>query len=128
MAGEQVGIGSRVIIEMVDASGDAEQMILTLVPDHAADYDAGLIGVSTPLAKAIRGKHAGAVVVYDVGDMVEIRIVDVSQGTAQLDDDRAARRQASYDEALRKAERTNAEMFASSYGSKWGGYELDEET
>ena len=41
--------------------------------------------------------------------------------------DAAERRQAAYDEALRKAERTNAEMFASSYGSKWGGYELDEE-
>ena len=43
-------------------------------------------------------------------------------------DDAAARRQAKLDEAVRKAEQTNAEMFASSYGSKWGGYEMPDDT
>ncbi len=36
------------------------------------------------------------------------------------------RRQAILDEAVRKAERTDAEMFAASYNGKWGDYNTDE--
>ena len=123
---EQIGIGMHVVIEMRSADGGNERMAFDIVPEHAADYGAGFVGANTPLAKAIRGKFAGATVPYNIGDIVEIQIVDVAPAEPSSPDDSVARRQAAYDETLRKAERTNAEMFASSYGSKWGGYEMDE--
>jgi transcription elongation GreA/GreB family factor len=123
----QVGIGTMVVIELISASGEREPMSVRIVNDQAADYDAGLIGANTPLAKALLGKFVDTTVPYGMGDIKAIHIVEIFKPAEQAPADGASRRQASYDEALRKAERTNAEMFASSYDSKWGGYELDEE-
>ncbi|RIK55525.1 MAG: hypothetical protein DCC57_05300 [Chloroflexi bacterium] len=121
----RVGLGCHVEVELIDDQGQAERMAFDLVPAHAADFDRGLLAETTPLAKAIRGKPAGAVVPYVQGDIRRVRIVAVRAGEMEAAPDAAARRQAVLDEARRKAEQTNAEMFAASFSGKWGDYQID---
>lgn len=121
----QVGQDSHVEVELIDEYNNGERMEFDLVADKAADFASGRIGVGTPLGKAIRGKFAGSVVDYVQGDIRKVRILRVAPLQAKVGDDAEARRQALLDEAVRKAERTNTEMFASSYDGKWGDYNTE---
>jgi hypothetical protein len=118
-----VGIGVRVELELIDESGGVERLNVLLVREEAAALDQGRLGVNTPLGQAIRGKRVGRVLDYCMGDICQVRIVRVEPGEA-VDEDTTARRQAVIDEARRKAEQTNAEMFAASFSGKWGDYDL----
>lgn len=119
-------VGTQVEVELVDEGGGAERMVFELVAENAADFDRGLLGINTPLAKAIRGKAEGSVVAYAMGDIRSVRIVGVRPSEVDAAPDAAERRQATLDEARRKAERTNADLFAASYSGKWGDYRTDE--
>lgn len=121
----QVGQDCHVEVELIDEQNEREAMEFDLVADKAADFDNGRIGVSTPLAQAIRGKKAGSEVDYAQGDIRKVRIVSVTPLANNVSDDASARRQAIMDEALRKAERTDTEMFAASYDGKWGDYNTE---
>jgi hypothetical protein len=122
----QVGQDSHVEVELIDDQNNSELMEFDLVADRAADFALGRIGVNTPLGKAIRGKFTGSIVPYVMGDIRQVRILRVSPLEAPANDDVTARRQAILDEARHKAERTNADMFASSFSGKWGDYNTDE--
>jgi hypothetical protein len=122
----QVGQDSHVEVELIDEQNNGERMEFDLVADNAADFASGRIGVNTPLGKAIRGKFAGNVVEYVKGDIRKVRILHVTPLRGEAPEDASARRQAILDEARRKAERTNTEMFAASYDGKWGDYNTDE--
>lgn len=121
----QVGQDSHVEVELIDDQNNGERMEFDLVADQAADFANGRIGVNTPLGKAIRGKFVGAVVTYVQGDIRKVRILNATPLQNKAFDDAEARRQAILDEAFRKAERTNTEMFASSYDGKWGDYNTE---
>ena len=122
----QVGQDSHVEVELIDEQNSAERMEFDLVADSAADFANGRIGVGTPLGKAIRGKFAGSVVDYVKGDIRRVRILNVKPLQEQVSDDAAARRQTVLEEAVRKVERTNTEMFAASYDGKWGDYNTED--
>lgn len=122
----QVGQDTHVEVELIDEQGNGERMEFDLVADSAADFAGGRIGAGTPLGKAIRGKFVGNVVDYSKGDICKVRILHVAPLQNKVTDDAAARRQAILNEARRKAERTNTDMFASSYSGKWGDYTTDE--
>ena len=121
----QVGQNCHVVVELIDDQDQHERMEFDLVADKAADFDQGRIGVSTPLGKAIRGKFVDSVVDYVQGDICKVRIVTAMPLESNVADDAAARRQAMLDEAVRKAERTDTEMFAASYDGKWGDYNTE---
>lgn len=121
----QVGQNYHVVVELINDQDQREQMAFDLVADKAADFDKGRIGVSTPLGKAIRGKFVDSVVDYVQGDICKVRIVMATPLETKVVDDAAARRQAILDEAVRKAERTDTEMFAASYDGKWGDYNTE---
>jgi hypothetical protein len=121
----QVGLDCHVEVELIDEYNNTERMEFDLVTDQAADFAQGRIGVNTPLGKAIRGKSVGNIVKYVQGDIRQLRILNVTALQSKATDDADARRQAILDEARRKAERTNTEMFASSYDGKWGDYTTD---
>ncbi len=122
----QVALDTYVTLELLDGSGSCEAMAVQIVRPEASDMDAGLLGANTPLALAILGKFPGTTVGYAMGDIELVRIVSVMPAVTPPDPDAARRRQTILDEARRKAEQTNAEMFAASYGSKWGGYDVGE--
>jgi hypothetical protein len=121
----QVGQNCHVEVELVDDQDQREPMAFDLVADKAADIDHDRIGIGTPLGKAIRGKFAGDVVDYIKGDIRKVRIVKVTPLETKISDDANARRQAVLEEAVRKAERTDTEMFAASYDGKWGDYNTE---
>lgn len=122
----QVGVNTHVVVQLIAGTEGVETMEFDLVRAKSADIDAGFLGDTSPLAKAILGQSVGATMAYTMGDITAVRIVAISQRHAVPPDDTATQRQAKLEEAVRKAERTNAEMFASSYGSKWGGYEISD--
>ncbi|MEZ4615539.1 MAG: GreA/GreB family elongation factor [Caldilineaceae bacterium] len=125
---EQVRIGAHVEVDLIDEAGDCEKVAFDIVREQYADFAKGLLGVQTPLAKAILGKLAGMTVAYTMGDICQVRIRHVSAAAPQVLEDAEARRQAAQQQALNAVERTNAEMFAASYSGKWGDYQLDDQS
>lgn len=120
---EQVGIGAYVELELIDEWEDRESLQFQLVPAQHANLAQGLLGANTPLAQAIRAKFAGDEVDYQMGEIRRVRIVSVQRmKLGELED--TAQQQA---EALRRAksavDQANAQSFAASYSSKWGGYD-----
>ena len=115
---------SKVLVELVDGSGVAEQMTVTLVESKQADFKSGLLDENAPLALALIGHRAGDIVPYQVGDLKEVHILSVERWEPAVRDAAEKRR-----EAVRKAEAhseiINQLNFATASGSKWGDYEVD---
>lgn len=124
---EQVRIGAQVMVELVNEHGDGEPLTVTIVREQFADLENGRLGAQTPLAKAMLGKCAGVAIPYRMGDIRQLRILDVRPAPMAVLEDTEARRQAALQAAVAAAERTNAEMFAASYSGKWGDYELGDD-
>ncbi len=117
-----VEFGSHVTIELIDEQGHSETISFDIVNEHAADMSRGWLGENTPLAKAIMGQPVGQVVTYRQGDIQGVRILSAEPSQIQPASQVAAR-QAALKKAQTEAERTNAEMFASSFSGKWGDYD-----
>lgn len=123
----QAAIGTRVELDLLGDGQMIDRIAVDIVFDRSANLDQDFLGASSPLAKAIIGKPTGTMVNYAMGDITHVYIVSVVRSMRTPPADAADQRQAILDEARRKAERTNAEMFASSYGSKWGNYDVSDE-
>lgn len=115
----QVRPGCLAEVELVSQSGAVERLAFTLVDDSQADFDAGFLGLSTPLAKAILGRLAGQTLAYRAGDLQSVKILSVARGREQTEDV-AARRQAVIDKAIKHSDSVNAMIFAGAVNSKWG--------
>lgn len=120
---DAVAIGLHVAIEMIDQRGECEALAFDIVPERAADFDQGLLGVNTPLAQAILGHKVGSMLPYRLGDVRSVRILSVGPPQAEALADARSRRQAALQKAMDAAARTNAEMFAASFSGKWGDYD-----
>jgi hypothetical protein len=118
----RVRVGRRVQVVLIHQDDSEEPLTLDIVADAAADFEQGLLGEGTPLAKALAGRRSGEVIDYRVGDLRQVRVLDVMRSPADLDLDSAARRQEIIDKAVSESDRTNALNFASSFSSKWGDY------
>ena len=117
--------GRLIELELTSQSGEAERLALTLVEDDKADFEAGFLGLGTPLAKVILGKFAGQTLPYRAGDLVSVKIVSVQPGGQTPSGDVAARRQAVVDKAVKHLDYVNAMIFAGAFNSKWGDYDID---
>ncbi len=120
---QQVGIGVHVEIDLIDQQGEAERMAFDIVRDEAADFDQGRLGCGTPLGKTLLGKFVGSTVPYKQGDIRSLKIISIRKSATPADSSAAERRQALLEQAVEKARQTDAEIFASSFTSKWGGYD-----
>ena len=118
-----VGIGAHVELELIDEQGRGEPLAVDIVNAQSADLAQGFLGANTPLAKAIRGQTAGSEVAYLMGDIRRVRIVSVTVAQSIAPADARQRREAVLQKALSDAQRTNAEIFASSFSGKWGDYD-----
>jgi len=110
-------------LELSDNSGVVDRLSVDIVSDRSADFKAGFLGESTPLARTILDQPAGRTVQYRVGDLQTVRILSVSPSQAQADENAAARRQEAIQRAVAESDRTNAILFASSFSGKWGDYD-----
>jgi hypothetical protein len=118
-----VQIGAHVELELIDAEGNREPLAVDIVKAQSADLAQGFLGANTPLAKAIRGLTAGSETPYRMGDIRRVRILRVTPSQTIAPADARERRAAVLQKALSDAQRTNAEMFAASFSSKWGDYD-----
>jgi len=117
--------GTHVVVEMLNAHGEREQLEFDLVPDQAADFSRGYLGEGTPLARAILNKPAGATVPYRQADVLQVRILSVAPSGSLPVDDLTQQREQAARKALEQVQRTNAILFASSFSGKWGDYDPD---
>ena len=117
---------SKVLVELIDLSGAAEQVRFTLVESRQADFKSGLLDENTTLGRALIGHRAGDVIPYEIGDLKEVHILSVERWEAASRDAAEKRR-----ETVRKAEAQseiiNQLNFATASGSKWGDYDVDVE-
>jgi hypothetical protein len=118
---------SRLVVELVDSTGEVERREFTLVPSRRADFKSGLLDETAPLARALLGHHAGETVPYPVGDLLEVRILSVAEGQNGELPDAAGKRRADVRRAAAQSEITNQMIFSTASGSKWGDYEVDME-
>jgi hypothetical protein len=117
--------GMHVVVELLNAHGESEQLEFDLVPDQAADFSRGYLGAGTPLAKAILNKPAGATLPYRQADITQVRILNVTPASDLPVDDLTQQREQAARKALEQVQRTNAILFASSFSGKWGDYDPD---
>ena len=120
-----ISLHCRVLVELVDSSGEAEQREFSLATGKQADFKSGLLDENTPLGQALLGHHAGEVVPYALGDLREVRILAVVSGEAVFPSDAAEKRRAAVKKAAAQSEITNQMIFSTASGSKWGDYEVD---
>jgi hypothetical protein len=128
--GEQrilIGLNSRVLVELVESSGETEQREFTLVTARQADFQSGLLDESTPLGKALIGHQAGDVVPYSMGDLKEIRIQKVVQSVEKVSAEKAEKRRKAVQKAAAQSEITSQMIFSTASGSKWGDYDVNME-
>jgi hypothetical protein len=118
-----VALGTHVEVELIDETGASEPLAFDLVPDEQADFANGFLGAGTPLAQAIWGKGSGDAVVYRLGDVVRVRVVDVTPTERAQEEDVAAKRQAVIQQVVAESERISDMVFALAVGSKWGDYD-----
>ncbi len=119
-----VNIGFLVEVELISQDGEAESLVFTLVEDKQADFKAGFLGVSTPLAQAILGNTAGEVILYQAGDLRSVKILSVRRSDHVQSEDITSRRQAVIRKAIDHSDYVNAMIFAGSVNSKWGDYDI----
>jgi hypothetical protein len=120
-----VRLGSHVLVELLDSSGETQQLKFDLVPDTSADFSRGYLGLSTPLAQAILNQPAGAALPYQQADILQVKILSVTAPASLPFADLAQQREEAARKALQQVQQTSAMIFASSFSGKWGDYDPD---
>jgi hypothetical protein len=120
-----ISLNCRVLVELVDASGQAEREEFTLVPAEQADLKSSLLGENTRLGRLLLGRYAGQKLPYRAGDLKEVRILAVQPGEGAVPTDAADKRRQAVRKAAAQSEITNQMIFSTASGSKWGDYDVD---
>jgi hypothetical protein len=121
----QIKLHCRVLVELVDSSGAAEQREFTIVTGKQADFKSGLLDENTPLGRALQNHTAGETIPYQAGDLTEVRILKVADHDGSFSSDAAEERRADVQKAAAQSEITNQMIFSTASGSKWGDYDVD---
>jgi hypothetical protein len=119
----RVAENTRVEIELIAKDKSREKLNFVLVPDDAANFDKGLLGMGTPLAKTILGHAAGETLEYKRGDIVQVKILSVQENMEALAPDAGEQREEALRRARDKAQHANMVSFALTFDSKWGDYD-----
>ena len=119
---EIVRVGRQVIVELIDQEGRREQLALDVVPDDAADFASGFLGVGTPLAQAILGRPEGSIVPYHFADIVEARVLSIAP-SMRAPSNAAAAREAATQDAVERSNREEDVRLALTVDVKWGEYD-----
>ncbi len=122
---KMIAIGSQVQVKLSNREGKQEQLTFVIVPPEAADFASGYLGANTPLARALIGESAGAVIPYLKDDIYSIEVVSVIKSSVMPPADAVEKREASLRKATRQVQDTSAVVFASSFSGKWGDYDPD---
>jgi len=122
---QPISLNCRVLVELVDLSGQLEPREFTIVTAKQADFKSGLLDENTPLGQLLLGRHAGENIPYARGDLKEVRIRAVNAGAGSISSEAAVKRRAAVQKAADQSEITNQMIFSTASGSKWGDYDVD---
>ena len=64
-----ITLNCRVLVELLEAAGQAERGEFVLVPADQADLKSGLLGENTPLGRLLLGHFAGQSLPYHAADL-----------------------------------------------------------
>ena len=120
-----ISLNCRVLVDLVDTSGQAERREFRLVPAEQADLKSGLLDENSPLGRALMGHRAGQRLPYLAGDLKEVHILAVQAGEGPISSEAAAKRRKDVQKAAAQSEITNQMIFSTASGSKWGDYDVD---
>ena len=115
----------RVLVELVDTTGQAERREFTLVESGQADFKTGLLDENAPLGRLLLGHRSGETLSYWVGDLKAVRILEVQPAAGAVSSAAASKRRQAVQKAEAQSEITNQMIFSTASGSKWGDYEVD---
>src|SRR5262249_21203573 len=118
-----VAENTMVALELIGKGKMREKLAFVLVPDAAADFDKGLLGMGTPLAKTIMGHAAGETLDYKRGDILQVKLLAVQENTQAVDAAPGESREETLRRARDKAQHANMVSFALTFDSKWGDYD-----
>jgi hypothetical protein len=122
---QPISLNSRVLVELLDITGQAERREFILVTAEQADLKSGLLGENTPLGQLLLGHFAGQTIPYHSGDLNGVRILGVQVMDQAVPSEAADRRRQSVQKAAAQSEITSQMIFATASGSKWGDYDVD---
>jgi len=120
-----INVGSQVELILRDREAKEERLTLLIVPDEAADFTHGYLGLNTALAQVLLGEKAGTIIPYLKDDIYSIEVVSVIKSEINPPQDAADKRDASLKKTMQEVQDTNAILFASSFSGKWGDYDPD---
>jgi hypothetical protein len=120
-----ISLNCRMLLELMDASGQAEQREFRLVSTEQADLRSGLLDENSLLGCTLLGHHAGQVLPYRAGDLVQVRILAVQPADEPVSSEAAVKRRKDVRKAAAQSEITNQMIFSTASGSKWGDYDVD---
>jgi hypothetical protein len=120
-----ISVNCRVLVELVDSSGQTERREFWLVPTEQADLKSGLLDENSPLGRSLLGHHTGQVLPYRAGDLVQVRILAVQPADEPIPSEAATKRRKDVRKAAAQSEITNQMIFSTASGSKWGDYDVD---
>lgn len=118
-----VALGAEVEVELISREGSSERLVFDIVPEGAANFDTGFLAITTPLARAIVGRTAGAEVPYKMGDVVKVRVLSVKRSLRSAEEGAAAERDAATRDAVQRAKTDETIQLALTFSSKWGDYD-----
>lgn len=118
-----VAENTQVELELIARDKSREKLGLVLVPDAAADFAQGRLGLGTPLAQTILGHAANETLDYKRGDIVLVKILAVTENADAPSPDAGAGREQALRRARDKAQHANMVSFALTFDSKWGDYD-----
>ena len=121
----QICLGCCVELILIARSGSRETLKFDLVSDDDADYQAGFLGISTSLARAILGEKPGTLVPYFTEDLQAVEILSITAATRKPSSSTSTQRKRNIQETKSQLEFRDALLFASSAGTKWGDYDAD---
>ena len=122
---QTITVNCRVLVELVDTSGQAERREFTLVRSEQADFKSGLLDENAPLGRLLLGHFAGQSLPYPAGDLVRVRILAVQLEVGDVSSEAAGKRHKDVKKAEAQSEITNQMIFSTASGSKWGEYDVD---
>jgi hypothetical protein len=122
---QTITVNCRVLVELVDTSGQAERREFILVRSEQADFKSGLLDENAPLGRLLLSHFAGQSLPYPAGDLVKVRILAVQLEAGDVSSEAAGKRRNDVKKAEAQSEITNQMIFSTASGSKWGEYDVD---
>ena len=96
-----------------------------IVPDEMSELSQNLMGVTSPLARAILDEKVGILIPFFTEEIMAVQVLEIRPGETDLKSHRIKPKKLTQDEIKAQIAFREAQLFASSGNTKWGSYDPD---